>query len=52
MYIKRNIKQLKGSLSQLSIMAVGAINKNNVREMLDSRTDSVSAESENDDKIV
>lgn len=33
------IKQLKGPLSQLSIMAVGAINKNNIGEMLEAGAD-------------
>lgn len=44
------IKQLKGPLSQLSIMAVGAINKDNIREMLDSGADSVGVGSEIVDK--
>lgn len=44
------IKQLKGPLSQLSIMAVGAINKGNVQEMLNAGADSVGIGSEIVDK--
>lgn len=44
------IKQLKGPLSQLSIMAVGAINKENIQEMIDSGADSVGVGSEIVDK--
>ncbi|MCF1684745.1 bifunctional 4-hydroxy-2-oxoglutarate aldolase/2-dehydro-3-deoxy-phosphogluconate aldolase [Tetragenococcus halophilus] len=44
------IKQLKGPLSQLSIMAVGAINKDNIREMFDAGAISVGVGSEIVDK--
>lgn len=40
------IKQLKGPLPQLSIMAVGAINKDNVREMFDAGAESIGIGSE------
>jgi len=44
------IKQLKGPLSQLTIMAVGAINKNNIDEMLSAGASSVGVGSEIVDK--
>lgn len=44
------IKQLKGPLSQLSIMAVGAINKGNIQEMIDAGADSAGVGSEIVDK--
>lgn len=44
------IKQLKGPLSQLTIMAVGAINKNNIDEMLNAGASSVGVGSEIVDK--
>lgn len=45
------IKQLRGPLSQLSIMAVGAINKDNIQEMFDAGADSVGIGSEIVNKV-